>query len=31
VATKGTTLVAIIATATPATLTQIEALVNQLL
>jgi hypothetical protein len=31
VATKGTTLVAIIATATPATLAQIEALVNQLL
>ena len=31
VATKGTTLVAIVATATPATLTQIEALVNQLL
>jgi hypothetical protein len=31
VATKGTTLVAIVATATPATLAQIEALVNQLL
>jgi hypothetical protein len=31
VATKGTTLVAIVATATPATLPQIEALVNQLL
>jgi hypothetical protein len=30
VATKGTTLVAITATATPATLVQIEALVNQL-
>jgi hypothetical protein len=30
VATKGTTLVAITATATPASLTQIEALVNQL-
>ncbi|MFI5091339.1 MAG: hypothetical protein ACHP7P_14925, partial [Terriglobales bacterium] len=31
VATKGTTLVAIIATATPASLAQLEALVNQLL
>jgi hypothetical protein len=31
VATKGTTLVAITATATPASLAQIEALVNQLL
>jgi hypothetical protein len=31
VATKGTTLVFIIATATPASLAQIEALVNQLL
>lgn len=31
VATKGTILVAIVATATPATLAQIEALVNQLL
>ena len=31
VATKGTTLVAIVATATPATLAQIEALVDQLL
>jgi hypothetical protein len=31
VATRGTTLVAITATDTPATLTQIEALVNQLL
>ena len=31
VATKGTTLVDITATATPATLAQIEALVNQLL
>jgi hypothetical protein len=31
VATKGSTLVAIIATATPASLAQIEALVNQLL
>ncbi len=31
VATKGTTLVAITATATPATLAQLEALVNQLL
>lgn len=31
VATKGTTLVAIVATATPATLAQSEALVNQLL
>lgn len=31
VATKGSTLVSIVATATPASLTQIEALVNQLL
>lgn len=31
VATKGMTLVAIIATATPATLAQVEALVKQLL
>jgi hypothetical protein len=31
VATKGSTLVAIVATATPASLTQIETLVNQLL
>jgi hypothetical protein len=31
VATKGSTLVAIVATATPASLAQIEALVNQLL
>ena len=31
VATKGSTLVGVIATATPATLTQIEALINQLL
>ena len=31
VATKGSTLVAIIATATPASVTQVGALVNQLL
>ena len=31
VATKGSTLVAIVATATPASLTQVEALVSQLL
>jgi hypothetical protein len=31
VATKGSTLVAIVATATPASLVQVEALVNQLL
>ena len=31
VASKGSTIVAIVATATPATLAQIEALVNQLL
>jgi hypothetical protein len=30
-ATKGSTLVGVIATATPATLTQIEALINRLL